>query len=105
MRENVARLRQLLSEAVPDAQKSRGPSNSDLFVIDASPRAKAEREITRIATWYCWQTEVIRFLDNENALTLGGLSIDAIYRLLVRVQKLEDCVREGLDPPDCVPAR
>ena len=118
MHEKVARLRQLMSEAVSQ-QPEPSPAERDsmrLFriydfntapalVVDTSPRAKAEREIERIAAWYNWSGEILRHLDRHGAASLSALHEDAINELLSRLQRLEECVREGLDCPDAPPAR
>jgi len=116
--EKVARLRQLMSEAVP-----RKPEPSALeaqvfrqfrlyevncptpVLVSQSPRARAEREIERIANWYGWSGEVLRALDSCGAHCIEEIGDDAIDALLERMQRLERCVQEGLDPPDSPPAR
>lgn len=101
MRDNVARLRQLLQEAVPE----KPASTAELFSLDQTPRARLEREVTRIATLYGWQAEVVHFLDRHEALGLIALSIEQLELLQQRMRKLEECLLEGFDHPDCAPAR
>jgi hypothetical protein len=117
LNEKVARLRQLMSEAVP-----KKPDESDealalrLFqvhafntaapmVIDQTPRGRSEREIDRIATWYGWKAEVVRALDAERVASLQGLSEIGLERLQQRMKQLEECAQNGLDCPDAAPAR
>lgn len=118
MHEKVARLRQLMSEAVSQQPES---SNLELetirqfrlydfnaapaVVIDTSPRAKTVREIERIASWYGWGAEIVRHLDHCGATSLPELIDSDVDALLTRLQRLEECVREGLDCPDAPPAR
>lgn len=104
MPNNVARLRRLLAEAIPDPAKS-PRATAELFVLDQSPRARTQREVLRLAERYGWEREIYRFLDEVDALSLASLSDDALERLLARLRKFEDCLQEGLDHPDCAPAR
>lgn len=115
--EKVARLRQLMSEAVPKSTESPvelaalrqfqlhefncGPA----LVVEQTPRARIEREITRIANWYGWSAEVVRALDAAATASLQGLSEVQVQHLLERMRQLEQCAQDGLDPPDAAPAR
>jgi hypothetical protein len=101
MRDKVAKLRQLLSEAV--AEKVSSPA-VDPFAIQQTERARIEREISRLAGWYGWDAEVIRQLDMEGAEGLFSLSLAGCQALLARLQRLEDCYHNGLGPPDSGPA-
>ncbi|MFR0657018.1 hypothetical protein SB719_20965, partial [Pantoea sp. SIMBA_079] len=78
-REKVSRLRQLLGEATPSPQVVRTDAESEAwrhfqrFEAFSAPlpaestwRAKATREITRIASWYGWTAEIQRVLDSES---------------------------------------
>lgn len=116
--EKVARLRQLMSEALPKAQTPDTTEAAALklfqlhefntaapLVIEQSPRARTEREIERIAMWYGWQTEIVRALDCEQALSLTSLSDNALNGLLARMRQLEECAQNGLGCPDAAPAR
>lgn len=115
--EKVARLRQLMSEAVPkrsditaevEAQRRfqlHEFNNAPQLVIEQTPRARLEREITRIATWYGWNAEVARALDAQAVSSVSGLDEAAAERLLHRMRQLEQCAQEGYDPPDAPPAR
>lgn len=119
MHEKVARLRQLMSEAVSQQPDTGGIelqtirqfrlydfNTAPAVLLDTSPRAKTERQIERIAAWYQWgAAEIVRHLDQCGASSLPGLADDDAHALLDRLQRLEECVREGLDCPDAPPAR
>lgn len=118
MSDKVARLRQLMSEAIPRQSAPTRPEQSaaqafahfdfnvgPLPTLDTSPRAKQEREIARIAHWYGWGNEISRALDRADVASIPGLSDDQAAGLLARLQQLETCAQEGLDCPDAPPAR
>lgn len=117
MNAKVARLRQLLKEAVP-AQPTRAVPpdgirrafeyyefNVGLPVVEQSPRARSLREIARIATWYGLGAEVTRWLDREGVEVAGELSDDGVESLVARLKHLEDALQTGCDPADIPPAR
>src|SRR5690606_10725298 len=113
----VSRLRQIISEAVPvDPPKSADESdawrrfqsfaaNDPLPAFDDSERAKQLRSINRIATSYGWIAEIQRLLDGFDASSLSALNDDQVAAAHQRFLTLEDCAREGFDPPDCPVAR
>jgi len=113
--EKVARLRQLMSEALPreteppDRKHRRDwlyfESNAAPLVLAQSPRARAQREIERIARTYGWQGEIERALDRAEAVTIDALDEIEISALRDRMRSLEECVQEGLDAPEAPPAR
>lgn len=118
-RDKVTRLRQLLSEATPtNAEPSNRPEaqaeawrrfqHFESFQapapLESDNRAIAIREITRIAGWYGWTSEIQRALDRENSLFLSSLSPDLLQELHARMMALEDCVQQGLGAPDAPPA-
>jgi hypothetical protein len=119
MRDNVARVRELLSQAKRKPTKPEPAAELQLrrafelyefnsapaVLLEQTPRARAERETVRIATWYGWMAEIARALDMEGATSIESLSDDGLGLLLDRLQRLEHCMQEGLDPPDCAPAR
>jgi hypothetical protein len=118
MRDKVARLRQLMSEAVPsqpiaeslEAAAARAFQLHEFnarpaLVVEQTPRARRERDIERIAIWYGWTSEVVRALDAAGTSSLSALSDDELESLQERMRRLEDCAREGLDCPDALPAR
>ena len=118
MQDKVARLRQLMSEAVP-IQPATGANEeaaakafrlyefntAPTLVVEQTPRARTERNVERIAAWYGWAGEIARALDAVGACTVSELSDEALARLDARMRQLEDCVKEGLDCPDAPPAR
>ena len=116
--DKVARLRQLMAEAVPAKSREACTEEQALHLfhlhefntgtaelIATSPRAKALREIDRISNWYGWRNEIVRCLDRNDVSSTTQLSDSAVEALLERMKTLEDCVREGLDCPDAPPAR
>lgn len=118
MHDKVTRLRQLLSEAVPRTPEPSPQEAAALkafaiyevnaptpFVLEQTPKARAMREIMRIAGWYQWQGEIERALDTVGATTLGDLQEHELEDLLTRMRLLEDCVQNGTDAPDAPPAR
>jgi len=118
MLDKVTRLRQLMSEAIPRQSAPPRPeqaaaqafaffdfNTTPVPTLDTSPRAKQEREIARIATWYGWGNEIARALDKADVASLSGLNDDQANGLLERLQQLENCAQEGLDCPDAPPAR
>lgn len=80
-------------------------ANTAQLVVEQTPRARAEREITRIATWYGLQGEVVRHLDAAGVVSLGGLQECAADQLLDRMRLLEDNIQNGGDAPDAPAAR
>lgn len=110
--EKVTRLRQILREAVPvqtvpvstpEAQAWRAFQRYDWNTpappIDRSPRARAIRDINRIATWHCWQQEVHRWLENTAADALGELDDAQLQALHEHMKQLENCANDGLGSP------
>ena len=118
MREKVTVIRALLSEATEVEPPARSPesearsaferyaSNEErVFYVDPAPRAKAIREVLRIAVTYNWPREVERALDNAGVMSLTSLCDPDLDSLLVHMRQLEDCARNALDPPDTPAAR
>lgn len=113
----VSRLRQIIAEAVPvEPPKTADESdawrrfqsfaaNDPLPAFDDSERARQLRAINRIATSYGWIAEIQRLLDGFEVSTLSALDDDQVALAYQRFVTLEDCVREGFDPPDCPVAR
>lgn len=113
----VSRLRQIIAEAVPveppkhaeeaDAWRryQAFAANDPLPAWDDSERARQVRAINRIATSYGWISEIQRLLDALGASSLSALSDEEISQAHERMVTLEDCAREGFDPPDCPVAR
>lgn len=117
----VSRLRQLLAEAIPAGQNTPQAAasieedawrayqafaaNDPLPAHDDSRRAKATRKINRIALRYGWASEIQRFLDHVDRSSISALDDFEVERLLERMVALEDCLRDGCDPPDMPAAR
>lgn len=116
MRDNVARVRRILQEAVESkaaesaevtARKAFTVYETNapgLAAIEQSPKARSIREITRIATWYGWVNVVEQALDAVNASTLSQLAEDDLAALHQRMQQLVDCTNTGAGSPDAPPA-
>lgn len=118
MHDKVTRLRQLLSEAVPRTPEPSPQEAAALkafaiyevnaptpFVLEQTPKARAMREIMRIASWYQWHGEIERALDRVGVSALTDLEDYELEELLSRMRQLEDCVQNGTDAPDAPPAR
>lgn len=116
MPERIQKLRALLRDAADatpaspelDARRAfqRYASQEErAFFVDPAPRAKAIREVLRIAAAHHWPHEVERALDDAGAMCLTSLSDDDLDALLCRLRQLEDCVRNGFDSPDAPVAR
>ena len=117
MQDKVARLRQLMREAVPrNAPESLEQQAHHAFAVYSlnvpSPpavvqthRARMERDIARIAAWYGWSGEIVRALDAAHAHSVTALSDDQVEQLASRLRQLESCAQNGLDAPDTPPAR
>lgn len=113
----VQQVENVLAEIAPRAKPATTPEfqalqafqlydfNAGHPAIEQTPRARAMREITRIATWYGWTGEIARVLDATGALSLAGLEEESLEELLTRMRLLEECVQNGGDAPDAPPAR
>lgn len=116
-REKVSQLRKLLSEATPSPTVLRNDAENEAWrhyqqfesftappPLEASPRARAIREITRIAAWYGWSSEIQRELDDQGVGFVSSLDDDALSLLRSRMKQLEECAQHGIGPPDAPPA-
>lgn len=114
--DKVARLRQLMSEAIPVHHEQRTAADERIRVVmhydycsadplDQTPRARAVRAIKRIGAWYGLSTEIGRALDAARASTLQELGDDEIDTLLEQMQQLEQCIQHGLGSPYAPAAR
>lgn len=74
------------------------------YYAEQTPRARALRELDRIARWYGWQAEVLRALDAAGVTTPAGLDDDSLDQLLARLRSLEDALHNGGQAPDAPPA-
>lgn len=107
-------MKRILQDAKP-AETTEGRARRDFAlyefnaapppVLEQTPRARAEREIGRIAAWYGWASEITRALDCAGAVSFAGLEEHQVEQLLARMRQLEDCAQSGLDGPDTPPAR
>ena len=114
--DKVARLRQLMREAIP--VEAPRPTAADTAAqafayyayntaapLEQNPRARTERNINRIASWYGLVPEITRALDAAQVCTMQDLDDDALEVLAARMQQLEQCMQDGLDSPDSPVAR
>lgn len=116
MRDQVARIRQLMLEAAPievftDSERSARSrfeyyeANCDpLPRFDRSPRQRAIRQILRIVNSYGWQCELAAFLDRHDVESPDQLDQAGLAALAHRMNQLEECVQNGLGAPDAPPA-
>lgn len=115
-REWVRQVEDVIAQVAPRTRETpapdyspRGPSHGIAFralgpVLVQTPRARAVRELNRIATWYGWGAEIERALDAEHVPTMDMLSDQGLMALKRRMRQLEDCVQFGASPPDSPPA-
>ncbi|MGO1072598.1 hypothetical protein [Lysobacter sp. CA199] len=109
----LTQLRQLVRDAVAtDAQPETSEAQANRAflaysfnvaepVLEQTPRARAQREIDRIATWYAWgPLEVRRWLDRSQVVAVSALAEPTLELLLARMTSLEDCAQNGIAPPD-----
>ena len=109
----VQQVEQVLAEVAPKVRKTRLTPEAEALrafqyhetfapalVVDQTPRARAIREVMRIATWYGWMGEVARSLDRELAASLASLSDEGLDQLVVRMRLLEECAQNGGQAPD-----
>lgn len=111
MRDKVARLRQLMSEAVPQVNKPLlvFPSNcsgvTETTQLEQTPRSRRMRRILRIAEINQWPQVLEIALDNAQASTLAELGDEDLEALLEQMLHLEDCMQVCADSPLSPPAR
>lgn len=110
----AGKVRELLAEARPrDDAETQARRAFQHFEFNASPplyaeqtpRARAEREIGRIASWYQLPGEVTRALDQAGVSLMSALDEESLEQLLGRMRRLEDCIQNGGDAPDAPAAR
>lgn len=117
MNDKVSRLRQLMAESVPrplepTAAQAAAQREYEYFAanepvqrtLDMSPRARAIRDIMRIATWYRAESALTLTLDKLKAASLGDLPDDALTQLLEDMRQIELCVQTGAGSPFAPPA-
>lgn len=113
----VGQVEQLLAEIAPDMgaqpetkqhKASQDFTWYDLNVqaapLEQTPRARAIREITRLASYHGWGQEVSRFLDRCEVAALPALPDDDLQALRDHMRRLEDCLHSGAGAPDAPPA-
>jgi hypothetical protein len=117
MNEKVSQLRRLIAEASP-RRKELSPAQAtaqreyEFFAanepvqhtLDASPRARAVREILRIAAWYNGQEALAMALDRVRANSLADLPVDDLDALLETMRQIELCAQTGAGSPFAPPA-
>ena len=110
----AGKVRELLAEARPreDAETQAGRAFQHFefntaapIYAEQTPRARAEREVGRIAAWYQLPGEVTRALDRAGVTVVSALDDQALEQLLARMRTLEDCIQNGGDAPDAPAAR
>ena len=73
--------------------------------LEQTPRARAIREINRIALRRGWGSEVAKVLDEAGVSYLSELQDHEIEDLAARMRHLVDCAASGCDPEDDFAAR
>lgn len=111
----AGKVRKILEEARPRGAESEAQRAFQLYEFNSgagpriyaeqTPRARAEREVARIATWYNLGAEVARQLDAAGVSLVVSLDDQALEQLVARMRQLEDCIQNGGDAPDAPPAR
>ena len=72
--------------------------------VDTSHRAKATREILRIARSNQWEDAIVMFLETKGVPYLSDLTEPQLDDLLGRMHGLVDAAENGYSLPDCLPA-
>lgn len=96
MRDTVARLRQLMSEAVPQTQAfvvfpPSGAGITEHTELEQSPRARSLRRILRIVEFNRWPQVLEAALDEAEVGSLSSLNDEQVERLLSTLTQFEDC--------------
>lgn len=106
-------MREVLAEARPretaETEARRGFqlfefNTAPAIYAEQTPRARAQREVDRIAAWYNLGGEVARALDAAGVSVVTALDDGQLEQLVARMQQLEDCIHNG-GAPDAPPAR
>lgn len=110
MHEKVARLRQLMSEALPQSKAFLAfPSGSfgltENSELVQSPRARSIRRIIRIVEANQWPQVLEMALDEAEASCLADLSDSEVENLLRHLRELEDCMHVCADSNFSPPLR
>lgn len=117
MRDKVSQLRKLLGEATPSPTVVRNDAEGEAWrrfqqfesytappPLESSWRARASREIQRIAAWYGLTDEIQRALDEAGVDLLASLCDADLESLRERMRLLQDNVQNGFGAPDAPPA-
>jgi hypothetical protein len=106
----VSEIRGLVGLAEPPAERENAQFyeayalETEQPVLEQTPRARAIREISRIATYHGWGLEVARWLDRHHAASVPDLGDEQLFALVDRLLGFEECVYAGLGAPDAPPA-
>ena len=107
--EDAAAKKRAAAQEAPESQARRAfelyEFNAGMVPLEQTPRARAEREILRIAWTYGWQPAVSRYLDAQAAPSLSALTDDQVEQLLERMQRYLDCAMTAGDFDEALPAR
>lgn len=109
----VAKLRQIMGEAVPLAPvRDHAPlsgaeldANHRKAAVFPIRRANALREISWLSRRYGWEDEIDRALALAGVPAVKYLDADALEALLAKLHALVDCLQTPCDLPDAPPAR
>ena len=88
----------------PQWQAFQGDPQPQLPALQQTPRARAIREVNRIALQYGWASEVSKFLDQCHCSTVSRLEDKDLQQLLERMRQLQDCRQYIVGSPDAPPA-
>lgn len=113
--EKVTRLRALLRDAIvmPGAHaesahllpKQQTSTQHLSGITNRHARAKLIRNIQRIGQYYGWGLEIQHLLDLDNIPCLQAMSDVQLQRAHDHMTRLETCLHDGCDLPNCPPAR
>ncbi|MEF2154687.1 hypothetical protein V3390_00295 [Luteimonas sp. FXH3W] len=99
----VAQVRDLLRDSVPVEHQTPYLQGDSSEYAPPARRSYDVAEIDRIATWYGLQREITWTLAAADVRRVEDLSGDQLAQLRRRLRQLEDCLQNGLGPPDAPP--
>lgn len=102
---DIQRARPHTAEARATRDFHRYQAHTRLPVLVQTPRARAEREIERIALTYGWQIAVSRALDAAGAVSVECLDDSQVDQLLERMRAYVDQAMTACDCEEAPPAR
>ena len=73
--------------------------------LEQTPRARAIRDINRIAMRHGWASEIVAALDRAGVSYLAQLHDHEVHDLHHHMCHLVDCAQTACDPRDSLPAR